>query len=115
MVKTGYIAFISESGGGQDSNFNPTPVVKTTSDFIECNLAVATQGAGLKYIVVDSGEVKPIKYTCIIDSDKISSLNINVHSVKEISLQGNRGNSLGDFRVINIEYLELVKRVKIVV
>ena len=44
MVDTGYISFITQTGGGgQDANGNPVSAVKSASDFVPCNLSVVTK------------------------------------------------------------------------
>ena len=52
MIKTGYISFVTESGGGYDSDGNPIASTKVYSDYIECNLKTITK----KYEFIVDGQ-----------------------------------------------------------
>jgi len=108
MVKTGYISFFQETAPTQDDNGNWIPGVKTQTDFVECNLKVITK----EYIRLQDGQVKQASYSMYIDNNLVT---IDLETVNEIELQDNRGNSLGNHQIMNVEYLELSKKIKIVV
>lgn len=109
MVKTGYISFMIENGGGQDSNYNPFPAIKNPSVYFPCNLATVKK----EYKTLIDGQYQLASYKVYIDSDKVTSITLN--TIKEVLLQDNDSNVLGTFRIQNIEYLILTKRVKIIV
>lgn len=109
MVKTGYISFISQTGGGQDADGNPVSPVKTNSSYVECNLAVITS----KYEFIVDGQYKQAEYSIYVESDKIRD--IDVQSIKEIQIHDNNDNDIGVFQIGNVEYLNLSKKVKIIV
>lgn len=111
MIKTGYISFITESGGGYDSNRNPVATTPVNSDFIECNKKVVTH----KYEFIVDGQYIQAKYSLIIDQDKISALvpTIDLEAVNQVQIKDNNSNDLGIHQVQNLEYMNLTKRVKI--
>jgi len=108
MVKTGYISFIEETQGGQDENGNVTASTKTPTEFYECNLQVIRK----EYTRLVDGQIKQASYSMYIDSELIT---LDPETIREVNLQDNRGKSLGAHQIMNIEYLELTKRIKIVV
>ena len=108
LVKTGYISFIQEIGGGRDADGNIIASTKTPTAFFECNLKVITK----EYVRVIDGQAKQASYSIYVNSDKVA---IDPEAVHEINLQDNRAKSLGEHQIMNIEYLELSKRIKIVV
>lgn len=108
MVKTGYISFISEIESTQDGRGNWVPGTKTQTDFLQCNLQVIKK----EYIQVVDGQAQQASYSIYIDSNLVD---FDLEPIKEVSIQDNRAKSLGDFQVMNVEYLELSKRIKIVV
>jgi DNA-binding transcriptional regulator YhcF (GntR family) len=55
MVKTGYILFVTEIGGGQDTSGNPIPSTKTLSSWIPCNLNTIRK----EYKIVVDGQEQP--------------------------------------------------------
>jgi len=111
MVKTGYISFITETGGGQDTDGNSIASVTTNSDYIECNLKTITR----KYEFVIDGQYIQAKYSLIVDQDKINTLDpvIDLQAVNQIQIKDNNSNDLGNHQVHNLEYLNLTKRIKI--
>jgi len=109
MVKTGYISFTIETGGGQDADGNTIASTKTPSEYFPCNLKVVTK----QYLTVIDGQTLQASYSVYIDSDII--FGITIESVREVLLQDNKVNPLGTFQIQNIEYLELSKKIKIVV
>lgn len=108
MVKTGYISFVTETLATQDENGNWVPGTKTQTDFVKCNLKTITS----EYITLQDGQVKQASYSIYIDNYLVS---IYLETVSEIVLQDNRNNDLGNHQIMNVEYLELSKRIKIVV
>lgn len=111
MIKTGYISFITESGGGYDSDGNPIASTTINSDYIECNLKTITR----KYEFVVDGQYVQAKYSLYVDKDKINALDpaIDLQTVNQIQIKDNNSNDLGKHQVHNLEYLNLTKRVKI--
>lgn len=111
MVKTGYISFITETGGGYDTNGNPIASIPVNSDFIECNLKTITR----KYEFIVDGQYIQAKYSLYVDQDKINNLNpsIDLQVVNQIQIKDNNSNDIGKHQVHNLEYLNLTKRVKI--
>jgi hypothetical protein len=113
MIKTGYISFITETGGGQDVDGNTEASVKTSSVFIECNLMVIKK----EYKTFIDGQYRQASYSMYIDNSKFESLDpsIDINTVNLIELKDNNQNSLGTFQVHNKDYLNLSRRIKIVV
>ena len=113
MVKTGYIAFVTETGGGQDSNGNTVATVKTASEFIQCNLMVVKK----EYKTLIEGQYKQASYSIYVDLLKFNRLDpvIDMNTVNLIDLKDNNSNLSGRFQIHNVEYLNLSKRIKIVV
>ena len=111
MVKTGYISFITNSGGGYDENGNAVAPSIVNSDYVECNLA--TVNKDYKFFV--DGQYIQAKYSIYVDSDKISSLipTISIENIKSVSIKNNNADLIGSFQVQNLEYLNLTKRIKI--
>jgi len=109
MVKTGYISFITESGGGYDSNGNPTASTKVNSAYFPCNLSVVTR----QYITLADGQALQAKYSIVVDNFLIAAIDLS--SLKEVQLQDSKQSNLGKFQVQNKEFLDLTKRLKIVV
>lgn len=147
MIKTGYISFITQTGGGYDSDGNPIVPVTTISAYIECNLKTVKK----EYKTFIDGQYKQAAYSVYIDSASIGDLNvtrsyfistdvpgvdvpegyvptandnifvdgttvvtIDINAVKQANLKDNNANDLGTFQIQSIEYLNLTKRVKIV-
>ena len=108
MVKTGYISFYEETEPTQDAQGNWVGGVKTQTDFVKCNLQVIKK----EYVIVIDGQSQQASYSIYIDSNLMP---VELNTINEISLKDNRGNDLGDFQIKNPEYLDLTKRVKIVV
>lgn len=113
MVKTGEIAFITETGGGQDASGNTLATAKTLSAFIECNLEVVTK----VYKTFIDGQYKQASYSMYLDSDTFNSLDpaLVLSTINLVDLKDNNSNSLGTFQIQNVEYLKLSKKIKIVV
>lgn len=113
MIKTGYISFITETGGGKDADGNTIASTKVSSEFIECNLKVITK----KYETFIDGQYKQASYSMYVDSVKFNSLDpvIQMNSVNLVTLKDNNSNILGELQVHNTEYLNLTKRIKIIV
>lgn len=113
MVKTGYISFITETGGGKDENGNIIAPTKTNSEYIECNLKTVTRE--LKFVV--DGQYVNAKYSIYLEQYLIMGLDpeIDPQTINEIQLQDNNQNNIGIFQVHNLEYLNLTSKVKIIV
>jgi len=111
MVKTGYIIFVTNSGGGFNGNGDPLPATNVDSNPIEANLQVVRK----EYIIVDANQQqRQASFICYVDKDKIPT-GINLNTLVEIKLKDVRSNDLGTFQTQNIEFLDITKRIKIVV
>lgn len=110
MVRLGFISFITESGGGQDTDGNTVPATKVISDPIECNLMTVKK----EYRTLVHGQWLDAKYQIYVDNDKIPST-LDLLQVKEIRLKNPKNQDLGTFQIHNIEFLQLSQQVKIVV
>jgi hypothetical protein len=104
MFKTGYISFITETGGGFDSNMNPISSTKVNSIYYPCNLSTNTNG----YKFIQDGLYVDASYSIYIDA-----LDITIES--KVQLRDNHENDLGVFLVQNKEFLDITKRIKIIV
>ena len=113
MVKTGYISFVTETGGGQDVDGNTISTVKTSSAFIDCNLKVVTK----KYETFIDGQYKQASYSIIIDLIKFNVLDpaVVLTDISMVDLRDNNNNSLDRFQIHRIDYMNLTKKIKIVV
>jgi len=111
MVNTGYISFITSIGGGVDTEGNMTQPSKTDSAYIPCNLKVVTK----EYRILIDQDYQQASYSCYIESDLFNTLSIDLSTVAEIQLKDNNSNELGVFRNQNVEYLNLSKKIKLVV
>ena len=110
MVKTGYISFITESGGGYDVNGNPVAATKTATDFIKCNLRVFTK----EYRTLVDGQYLQGSYSCYIQQILLPETLV-LSAVMKVQIQDNNAHPLGSFQIQNVEYLNLTQRVKLVV
>ena len=108
MVNTGYISFITFSGGGFDSKGRPIVETKVSSDYYPCNLATVKR----EYKVLSEGQYRVASFSVYVDSDSVKEVVLN--QINEVELKDADGNELGSFQIINMEYLKLMKRVKIV-
>lgn len=108
MVKTGYISFTQQALSTQDENGNIIPGTSIDTDYVECNLQVIRK----EYIQLVDGQAKQASYSIYVDSDLIT---IDLSTVSKVKLKDNHSNYLDDHQIMNVEYLDLSKRVKIVV
>lgn len=111
MVKTGEIAFVSQSGAGQDEDGNFIAPVDLVSAYIDCNLMTVNK----EFKISVDGEYINAKYACYIDKDNISNLGLDLSTISQVKLKNNNGDYIDKFRIGNLEHLNLTKRVKIVV
>lgn len=109
MVKTGYISFAMESGGGYDALGNPLPVSITLSDRIACNLNVITR----EYKLYIEQQYVQIAYVCTMDRILVDVLGLNIPTVVQVHIYDAEGNSLGLHHIQSLEYLNLVRQIKI--
>lgn len=110
MLNSGYISFISETGGGFTSTGDPLPSVKTESAFITCNLNVLTR----EYKVLIDGTYTNAKYSIYLDQVLFEPLELDLQTIQQVTLQDSNQNSLGTYRIQSREYLNLTKRIKII-
>lgn len=109
MLNTGYISFITETGGGFDTNRNPIPASKVNSNYFPCNLKIVKRA----YLLLVDGQQMQAKYTMIIDCFEISTLNLD--NLTEVQLQDSENNDLGVFQVITKDFFFFTSKLKIVV
>lgn len=109
MLNTGYISFISETGGGFDSNGNPIAATKVLSSYRPCNIQTLTK----EYRLLVDGQYLEARFSIIVDDFKISDLDLT--NLTEVSLQDSNNVDLGTFQVQNKETLSFTNRLKIVV
>lgn len=110
MVKTGYISFIIQIDGGFDTEGNILQPTVLQTDFYDCNLMVITK----EYKILVEQTWQQAKYSCYIQNALIL-YPYQVKDVKQVILKDNNRNLLGSFMVQNVEYLNLSKRIKLVV
>jgi hypothetical protein len=110
MLNTGFISFITETGGGFDSNNNPIAPVSVLSDYIQCNLSVAKSN----YQIVVNGEALLASYIMYIEHNDLPD-DFDLSLVHDIQLQDADGTALGKYRVQYKGNCNFVKRLKIVV
>ena len=109
MLNTGFISFITKTGGGFDANGNPLPVIDTNSDYLPCALMVNTK----EFKTLVDGQWLDSKYQMLIDNYLISDLDLS--DLTEVQLQDSQASDLGKFQVQNKEPLPFTNRLKIVV
>jgi len=109
MLSTGYISFVSETGGGFDGNGNPTTATKVSTSFTPCNILVVTK----EYRLFADGQAQQAKFSVYIDYYQIYTFDLS--ALTEVTLHDSKLNNLGTYQVQNKEYLDLSKRLKIVV
>lgn len=107
MIKTAYISFLEETGGGQDGNGNPLTASKIPTADILCNLAVQVR----EYKLYIDGQWKAIRYSITVDDCLLP--NIDLDTITEVQLKDANGSNLGVYQVQNLEYLKLTRRIKI--
>lgn len=110
MVKTGYISFITQIDGGFDSDGNINPSVTLESEFYACNLMVITK----EYKVLVEQTWQQASFSCYIQTAIVPDVSI-IKNCRQIRLKDNNSNYLGTYQVQNVEYLNLSKRIKLVV
>ena len=110
MLYTGQIAFWKDSGGGQDSDFNPLPASNVISDYIPCNIKQVKKEWKWE---VDGDHVQARYSLYFYDNDLPSG--VNLENVSEVSLKDNNGYELGKYRVLSREPLSLFNKTKMIV
>jgi hypothetical protein len=103
MTKNGTVSYSTKTGGGF-LNGNPVPVSTVWSDPIDCLFTVLAEKN--RRIVFDDNS-KVAFYEILIEMQPFES--------DRIRLTNNRGKVLGEFQVQNVQFLDLVGRVKIIV
>jgi len=110
MINTGYISLITEgSGGGFDINGNPIATTKVNSVYFPCNHATVRR----EYVLLLDGQATQAKYIVYIDYSILDGIDIT--GVKEVQLQDARNVNLGIFQVQDREYMDLTRKLKLVV
>ena len=110
MVKTGFIQIIEQTtSGGTDAEGNWLPVVKEGSELFPCNVKTLQNN----YKMVVNGQEKVMQFSIYIEARFLSTY--NMEEISEIVLFDNRNNETGTFQLQNTEYLELTKKIKLIV
>lgn len=111
MIKTGYIAFVTQTGGGFDpvTGF-PIASTETVTDLIKCNLETVRR----EFRIMVDGEYTDAKYSIYLDENKVPET-VDINTVEQIKVYDNNSNLLDTFRLDNIEFLKLSQRIKMVV
>jgi len=92
------------TGGGFDGNNDPIPVVTSWSDPVDCLIITNTRNGKGTYA---DGKFTVCAYEIHIDKQPFTS--------KRIQLTNSRGLDLGEFQVQDVQFLDLVRKVKIIV
>lgn len=109
MLNTGYISFITESGGGFDSNGNPLPSTDINSDYFPCSLQVVKK----EYLTLVDGQYQQAAYSVIVDNFQIEAIRLT--DFKSVQLQDPELNDLGVFQVHNKEFFPFTSKLKVIV
>ena len=103
IIINGTIQVIGKSGGGIDSNGDPIKATQISGASINCNFKLKMD----KKFSYEIGETKVSTYEILIDTQTFNAT--------KIRLSDNRSQTIGDFEVLNISYLDTAQRVKITV
>lgn len=109
MLNTGYIAFISQSGGGFDANGNPIPTVDILSDYFVCSLKRITK----ELVTLVDGQYEKASYSIIIDNFEISS--ITDFTFKKVSIKDSDSTDLGTFQLHDKHFFSFTSKLKLIV
>jgi hypothetical protein len=109
MVKTGYISFITQGDFLFDADGNPLDPTKSYGVLIPCNIQTITK----EFRTLVDGQYFQGNYSCYFDQVHVSRLDLSV--IRQIRLCDNRKNVLGDFQIQNVEYLDIAKKIKLIV
>lgn len=112
MIDTGYISFITESGGGFDGDGNPVSPVLTNSEYVPCNIKVLVGLSTGRYKTYPEGMYKEFLYSIIVDKLRIPQ-GIDITKVTQVSLQGALKEAKGTFHVQDIEVLKITNKIKL--
>ncbi|MFA5849944.1 MAG: hypothetical protein WC833_08675 [Bacteroidales bacterium] len=106
MIVNGKLRYSVQSGGGQDVNNDPIPVVDSWSDPVDCAIKA---NANVNKGTYQDGKFTVASYEVLMEMRSFDS--------SRIELTDDRGRMLGVFQVLpqNIKFLDAVQRVKIIV
>lgn len=103
-MKNGTLKYAAITGGGFDGNNDPLPVTTSWSDPVDCLIITNTRNDKGTY---QDGKFTVCKYTIHLDKQPFEA--------KRVKLTNDRGIDLGEFQVQDIQFLDLVRKVKIIV
>jgi hypothetical protein len=103
IIENGTIQIVERKGGGME-NGNPVKVTETLSDPIPCNFTTNQNDHLGRY---EGGTFTQAKYVVLIDTRDFAAEYVVLATV--------RGERLGQFRVQDIQFLDVVGNVKITV
>lgn len=110
-TKTGYISFITETGGGKDADGNSVPSTPVLSAYLPCNIHVVTR----EYFMSVDGQQQQAKYSVYLEQSKFDELEpvLSLESIFKVNVQDSNNNDLGTHQIGSREYLKYGKRIKI--
>ncbi len=103
-MKNGTLQYAIVTGGGLDAIGDPIPVVTSWSDPVDCLIITNTRNDKGTY---QDGKFTQMAYVVHIDKQPFDA--------KRVRLTNDRGIELGEFQVQDVQFLDLVRRVKITV
>lgn len=103
-MKNGTLQYAIVSGGGIDSNHLPVAVATSWSDPIDCLIITNTHNNKGTY---QDGKFTVCAYEIHIEKQAFSA--------KRVKLTNSRSVDLGEFQVQDVQFLDLVRKVKILV
>ena len=107
MLHTGYILFITETGGGFDANNDPVAPVKVLGEYLPCNLRTITHNY---LLLAQDGQHLQARYSAMIDGY------YDLTNVQSVAFRDYDSKELGTFQIQLKEHLGLlVKQTKVVV
>ena len=110
MLNNSTISFIVNTGGGFDSNGNPTAPTKTATAFVKGNLATLLK----HYVVAAEGEEVRAKYSFIVDSSTYNELALTkLPTTAEI--KDEEGISYGVHKIHQRFYMPFTKKYKFII
>ena len=104
MINNGYIQASEYGGTTSNQNGDPVVIAETWGDLIICQIETVKHDN--KGIYLD-GKYTQATYKILIEMQEFQA--------KRIKITDSRGNSLGEFNVQDIQFLDMVQRVKITV
>ena len=103
-MKNGTLQYAITTGGGVNTNGDPVPVIAAWSNPIDCLIITNTRN--------NKGAYQDGKFTVCAYEIHIEKQSFTANRIK---LVNSRGDQLGEFEVQDIQFLDLVRKVKIIV